>query len=103
MGQAEAVRFAIQRGALFDARMASDGRYPIHMAATTGHRDVLKVLLAKAKKSWKYKDNAGKAAIHLAAMQGHSAAVETLVAGGTPVDLKDGEGFMPLHWAAEAG
>ena len=42
---------------------------------------------------------AGHTALHLATQQGNSRVVETLVAYGTKMNLKDNEGAAPIHRA----
>lgn len=101
-GQAEGMRFALQRGADPKVRRQKDGIYPIHMAAYSGHVDALNVLLSRRDPGLKLKDRKGKQALHMTATQGHTAAASLLIDHRAKLGARDGDGFQPLHWASES-
>ena len=54
-----------------------DGKTALHLAATYGHTECVRLLLIEGK-SINDKDNSGLTALHLAAMEGHTECVRLL-------------------------
>ena len=45
----------------------------------------------------------GASALHSSAMHGDVEGIAVLVRGGAAIDVADGGGWTPLHWAARCG
>eukprot|EP00042_Codosiga_hollandica_P056889 m.830327 g.830327 ORF g.830327 m.830327 type:complete len:298 (+) comp59453_c0_seq8:267-1160(+) len=73
----------------------------LHLAALSGHRSVIDVLL-KAGGDPQARDSHGRTPLHLAALSGHIPAVEALLRKSN-VAAVDKEGARPLHLAAMSG
>lgn len=81
-----------------------DGFPPLHLAAHFGRVDAVIALLERGV----HVDSLGGAplsntALHAAAAGGQAEAAAILLAFGAPVDVADGNGYLPLHVAAAAG
>jgi ankyrin repeat protein len=76
----------------------------LQYAATLGHEDAMRVLLASGMFEVDAKDKQGNTALLQATLNGHAAVVKLLLAtDGVNVDSKDFEGKRPLTWAACKG
>eukprot|EP00435_Cladocopium_sp_Y103_P076078 s2_g75.t1 len=78
------------------------GEMPLHVAAGSGHVEVVALLL-KSGASLETTDRRGFTALRVAAFHGHAAAVEQLISAGATVDAADSGGSTALHYAARLG
>ncbi|XAR57585.1 hypothetical protein NMG60_11025776 [Bertholletia excelsa] len=80
------------------------GRSPLHMAASYGHTDFVKLLLNLNPKLARVLDSADRTALHLASAEGHVEVVKELIQAWPGMCLvRDREGKNPLHIAAING
>lgn len=68
---------------------------PLHVAASRGHTEVLRLLLRRGAKP----DSApgGRTALHEACTAGHPACVHVLLVAGADPNTPDQDGKLPLH------
>jgi len=78
------------------------GSTPLHVAAMTGHKDVVELLLARKAKV-NARSNDGTTPLHLAAGYGHKEVAELLLANKAGVNAAAKTGDTPLHLAAFHG
>ncbi len=78
------------------------GKTPLYLAAVTGHKDVVKFLLA-SKADVNAKDISGQTPLCGVALSGHKDMVELLLASKADVNAKANNGHTPLHEAAYGG
>jgi len=78
------------------------GLTPLHIAALSGHKDVVELLLA-SKADVSAKDSFGQTPLFAAAFNGHKDVVELLLANNADVNAKDNDDITPLHQAAYEG
>ncbi|WP_205182846.1 ankyrin repeat domain-containing protein [Burkholderia sp. LMG 13014] len=91
----------ITRGA--DARLYGDGLAPIHMAADARAIGILVAAGADPNAPWKREgvDMArGTTALHTAARDDRPELIEALLKAGADPNVRDRDGFTPLHYAA---
>jgi ankyrin repeat protein len=69
-------------------------------AAHYGHIDMLEFLISKGANMNAIEIDWGKHAIHIAACSGSIDSMQWLLDHDIDVDIKDGSGHTPLHWAA---
>jgi ankyrin repeat protein len=98
----EVVRLLLANGASVDAREDTDGATPLAYATMTGHREVMKLLVAGGA-DVSARGNNGATTLHNAAIIGSCEAVELLIASGADVDAKNNDGVTPLYNAASRG
>lgn len=78
-----------------------NGNLPIHWAASTGHLNILKSLLAHSDVNAKI--STGNTILGIAAANGKTDIVEFLLTQKADANLADDGGSLPLHWAAGYG
>lgn len=91
----------VTRGA--DARLYGDGLAPIHMAADARAIGILVAAGADVNAPWKREgvDMArGTTALHTAARDNRPELIEALLKAGGDPNVRDRDGFTPLHYAA---
>jgi ankyrin repeat protein len=99
------VRLLLGAGAQAEAKVAGDLRRPIHIAASTGNADIVKLLCEKLV-AIDNRDSAGDRPLCLAAYHGHAAVVSTLLDFHSPLRLPFGDRTYedsPLCVAAKEG
>jgi Ankyrin repeats (3 copies)/Ankyrin repeat len=87
---------------LISSREGRRGGMPLHLAAASGHKDVMEVLLAHQAEV-NAKNAEGETPLHLAAGGGHRELVEVLLAYRAELNAKANGGTTPLHLAAGGG
>lgn len=75
-------------------------RTPLHQAAYANKKTAIRVLLKDLKVNINPKDGEGGLPIHLAAMKGRTDVVDMLMAEGGNIEVKNTNGFTPMHYAA---
>ena len=86
-----------------NVNVKSNGRTPLHLAASRGHVSIVSALIA-AGANVNAKDNfRGETPLQYAASGGHISIVSALIAAGAGVNFKDNYGKTPLHLAASGG
>lgn len=74
---------------------------PLHVAASRGHPEVLRLLLRRRARP----DHApgGRTALHEACAAGHAACARVLLVAGADPNIPDQDGKLPLHLCQGAG
>lgn len=85
----------------YDARLTSDGRRAVHLAAQQGSTKAL-ALLVQLKASVGQQTDSGMTPLHFAARRDDPAIIATLIEAGGSMRSRDAEGRTPLHMAAES-
>ncbi|MFC1781793.1 ankyrin repeat domain-containing protein, partial [Planctomycetota bacterium] len=75
----------------------------LHRAALSGHKEIIKLLIARGAQIDIRDDWPGSTALSYAAGKGHKEIVEFLIDAGADVNVKDKEGQTALHQAAIQG
>ena len=87
-----------------NVNVKSNGRTPLHNAASEGHVSIVSALIAAgASVNVQEDDFRRKTPLHKAAGRGHVSVVSMLIAAGAGVNLKDKYDDTPLHTAAHGG
>jgi ankyrin repeat protein len=76
----------------------NNGMQAIHFASSTGHLEVVK-LLVESGVEVATQDKSGNQAIHFASCGGHQAIIEWLVSHGADINAKNSKGKQPLDMA----
>lgn len=94
-------RFNIRALRLWSLTYKEELTTPLHVAASRGHTEVLRLLLRRRARP----DNApgGRTALHEACAAGHAACVHALLVAGADPNIPDQDGKRPLHLCGEAG
>ncbi|CZT17723.1 uncharacterized protein RCC_03560 [Ramularia collo-cygni] len=92
----------IRSGAFVDARSSPTGLTPLSYAATFGHMECIRVLLAHGA-STNIKAVGGDAPLHLAAQKGHLESLKLLLDKGAARDDTTSSGCTALHCAVSGG
>jgi ankyrin len=72
-----------------DAEFYFQGLTSVHMAAQSGHTDVVSLLLSRSAGLLRIADKRGRSALHLAAANGHREMCILLIGQGAEVDGYD--------------
>lgn len=80
----------------------SRGNTPLHLAASCGHEDVVKILLRESKVGVTASNNHKNSPLHLASRNGHENVVDLLLQQKyVKAELKNEHGKTPLYYAAD--
>ncbi|XP_064944674.1 ankyrin repeat-containing protein At5g02620-like [Musa acuminata AAA Group] len=96
-------RLLLHRQAIAAAHLSDS---PLHIAASLGHSDLVREILAVNPELAHGRNSEGLSALHLAAAQGHLSVVNELLQYAAAANLclaTDNDGFMPAHTAALQG
>jgi hypothetical protein len=74
---------------------------PLHTAALAGHRNIVKLLLAKG--AGEHADDRGETPMHIAAREGHEDIIKLFLGAGMDPNPRDQAAITPLHLAAMNG
>ncbi|XP_046474385.1 transient receptor potential channel pyrexia [Neodiprion pinetum] len=84
LGSREATKRLLEGGAWPTARCIGTGITPLHIAASAGFHDILRILLFDMDSSFvDVQDEVGRTPLHAAAYQGHLASIRVLVDSGS--------------------
>jgi cytohesin len=81
-------------------RKNKDGQTSLHLAARSGHKEVVGLLIAKGAIVNEEDEKNSLTPLHYAARFGHIEVAKLLIAEGSRINARDDHGFIPLHWAA---
>ena len=82
----------------------SDGRTPLHIAATRGNSSLIQILVTEMQANALARDKKGNTPFHLAFLNGHPHVVRALIScGRVECNVQNKEGKTPLHIAAAKG
>jgi uncharacterized protein len=103
-GDAERINAVLAADPVAVAAPSADGFTPLHLAAFFGHADAARTLLERGAEP----DRRGTGwmtgtALHAAVSGRHPDIVEALLAAGSDPNLRQAQGWTPLHGAAHNG
>lgn len=87
---------------IVSSRRFIEGRAPLHLAASNGHKEMSELLIASGAKV-DLRDNYGNTALHFAAANNRRNVAEVLVGKGADINARVSNGATPLHTAAMWG
>jgi ankyrin repeat protein len=97
-GASELVWLLLEKGAM-PCRVDNNGRTVLHCAVTEGHTSVAQILVHKTQLLIHATDDEKKTALHIAASLGDLPTGTLLLNSGAKLDVRDREGYIPLHRA----
>ncbi|HHI92372.1 MAG TPA: hypothetical protein ENK04_02490 [Gammaproteobacteria bacterium] len=102
-GDLDAIKKLVNTGADIHQGKASKGREALHLAAMSGHIDVVNYLITHGARIDE-RDDYGFTALHLAAWRNRVDVVDYLISQGADInDHNNSGGYTPLHIAALTG
>ncbi|XP_036136523.1 ankycorbin isoform X2 [Molossus molossus] len=101
-GDAEKVASLLGKKGASATKQDSEGKTAFHLAATKGHLECLRVMIAHGV-DVTAQDTAGHSALHLAAKSSHPESVKKLLQSKCPAESIDSLGKTALHYAAAQG
>uniref|UniRef100_A0A8C5KKN7 Ankyrin repeat and SOCS box protein 10 n=1 Tax=Jaculus jaculus TaxID=51337 RepID=A0A8C5KKN7_JACJA len=94
-------RFNIRALRLWSLTYEEELTTPLHVAASRGHTEVLRLLLRRRARP--NSAPGGRTALHEACAAGHAACVHVLLVAGADPNIPDQDGKRPLHLCRGAG
>uniref|UniRef100_A0A452FJB4 Retinoic acid induced 14 n=1 Tax=Capra hircus TaxID=9925 RepID=A0A452FJB4_CAPHI len=101
-GDAEKVASLLGKKGASATKHDSEGKTAFHLAATKGHVECLRVMVAHGV-DVTAQDTAGHSALHLAAKNSHHECIKKLLQSKCPAESIDSSGKTALHYAAAQG
>ncbi|MGE5195867.1 MAG: ankyrin repeat domain-containing protein [Anaerolineae bacterium] len=101
-GLIDLVKTLIQEGADLDATDEM-GQTPFHLACQYNQVEMVKALIQNYSIDINQKDQSDRTPLHCAWINGHLQLAEELTSNGALIDVYQGKGAAPLHWAVEMG
>nr|XP_010953851.1 PREDICTED: ankycorbin isoform X2 [Camelus bactrianus] len=101
-GDAEKVASLLGKKGTSATKQDSEGKTAFHLAATKGHVECLRVMVAHGV-DVTAQDTAGHSALHLAAKNSHHECIKKLLQSKCPAESVDSSGKTALHYAAAQG
>ncbi|MGI8966009.1 MAG: ankyrin repeat domain-containing protein, partial [Limisphaerales bacterium] len=101
-GKLTVAKFLLENGADVNALTGQQHRTPLLLAAETGNRAMVELLISKAA-DINAKDYNNQSALHISSEQGFKAVVQTLLENKADVNAKTYQGQTPLHVAISKG
>ena len=101
-GQLRVAQFLLDSGAEVNRSRDFNSWPPLLIAASSGHKAMVELLLAKGA-DVNSRDGSGQTALHLAAKNGFQSVAEVLLANKADVNARDKNQDTPLHQASAKG
>jgi len=101
-GQLSLLRTLLSEDRTLLDQVDSDGRAPIHWAASSGSLEIVRYLVDQ-KAQVNNQDASGWTPLHIAASAGQYLVVIDLVGAGADINARNDKGITPLHYAASKG
>ncbi|KAF7482915.1 Hypothetical predicted protein [Marmota monax] len=101
-GDSEKVASLLGKKGASATKHDSEGKTAFHLAATKGHVECLRVMVAHGV-DVTAQDTTGHSALHLAAKNGHHECVKKLLQSKCPAEGIDSSGKTALHYAVQSG
>lgn len=100
-GSVDLANILILEGTIISAKYGPDKISPLHLAATKGHTDLVRVLVSVGI-SPNVRDISGMTPLHRAAFKGQTEMAQLLISLGSDPLLKDGSGATPYDLAVDS-
>ncbi|XP_062828581.1 ankycorbin isoform X2 [Anolis carolinensis] len=101
-GDAEKVASLLGKKGVSSTKHDSEGKTAFHLAASKGHGECIRVMLAHGADVTS-QDGTGHSALHLAAKNSHPDCIKRLLQAKCPTENTDNSGKTALHYAAACG
>ena len=101
-GDLELAVYLLEQGEDVDVRSGIDESTPLHVAAHSGHIEIVRLLIAGGA-DIRARAAGGTTPMHMAALGGHAEIVELLLSHGTDVNISLNSNDTPLNIAAREG